>query len=41
MPDSAPKSDEKVTKGQPWSAVEFHPLPARRPSISRWSGRCH
>ena len=41
MPGSAPNSDDKVMQGQSWSAVEFHPLPARRPGLDRRLVRCH
>lgn len=38
---SAPISAAKVTKGQAWSAVEFHPLSARRPGMVQRIAYCH
>jgi len=34
-------SDDEVMKGQWCSAVEIHPLPARRPDMDRWFEHCH
>ena len=39
--EGARNSDEKVIQGQRGSAVEIHPLPARRPGLGRRFARCH
>jgi len=38
---SAPKFDDKDMKSQSRSAVEIHPLPARRPGMGRRFAHCH